>query len=109
MTGSRFRLSHRQFSLPDLPAGRPSIRNITGEALAGLLWMHLNLPKNVSLAELEGCAADLANTIRIAASNTAIEQKIRALQVEKRCLPLSQAAVAHLARQSIALVRSAGV
>jgi hypothetical protein len=86
---------------------KASVNSITGEAVAGLLWMHLDIPNDASLAEVEECANDLVNDIRAGSSQAHIEQRLRVLQLKRFCRPVSLPAVETAARRSIAVVRSA--
>jgi hypothetical protein len=88
---------------------KPTLRDITGEAVAGLLWMYLDIPTDASRAELEGYASDLVDRIRVAGCDADIEQTIKALQVDKLCRPLNLAAISTVAKKSIAVVRAARV
>ena len=84
------------------------INAIRGEAVAGHLWMRLNVPKDASRDELERHARDLIDDIRSDDSQAAVERRIRILQVQKLCRPLNLAAVSELAQKSIAVARSVG-
>ena len=54
--------------------------DILDEVVAGLLWMTLDLPQDVSRAELEAFAHQLVARIRFGANETAIESEIIFLQ-----------------------------
>ena len=82
------------------------INAIKDEAVAGHLWMHLNVPKDASRDELERYARDLIDGIDTDDSQAAVERQIRILQVQKLCRPLNLAAVSDLAQKSIAVARS---
>jgi hypothetical protein len=83
------------------------VNNIAGEAVAGLLWMHLDIPNDASAAEVDACAKDLVKDIRAGSSQAVIEQRLRILQVKQFCRPVNLLALAAAAKRSIALVRSA--
>lgn len=83
------------------------INSIKDEAVAGHLWMRLNVPKDASRDELERHARALIDGIVSDDSQAAVERQIRILQVQKLCRPLNLAAVSDLARKSIAVARSA--
>src|SRR5579862_7852928 len=83
------------------------INSIKGEAVAGHLWMQLNVPKDASRDELERYARDLIGGIDCDGSQDAVERQIRILQVQKLCRPLNLATIPELARKSIAVARSA--
>ena len=82
------------------------INAIRDEAVAGHLWMRLNVPKDASRDELERHARDLIDGIDSDGSQAAVERHIRILQVQKLCRPLNLAAVTELAQKSIAVARS---
>jgi hypothetical protein len=82
------------------------IKSIKDEAVAGHLWMRLNVPKDASRDELERHARDLIDGIGSDDSQAAVERQIRILQVQKLCRPLNLAAVSELASKSIAVARS---
>jgi hypothetical protein len=83
------------------------INVIKDEAVAGHLWMRLNVPKDASRDELERHARALIDRIDAGDSQASVEQQIRVLQVQKLCRPLNLAAVSALARDSIAVARFA--
>jgi len=88
---------------------RDKIGVITSEVVAGLLWMYLNMPDDISRSELEKHACDLVGEIKSGSSLAVVEEKIRILQVKKLCRPINLSTVDDVARRSIAVVRSAGV
>ena len=83
------------------------INSIKGEAVAGHLWMRLDVPKDASRDELERYARDLIDDIDSDGSQDAVERQIRILQVQKLCRPVNLATIPELARKSIAVARSA--
>jgi len=83
------------------------INSIKDEAVAGHLWMRLDVPKDASRDELERYARDLIDGIDTDGSQAAVERQIRILQVQKLCRPVNLAIISELARKSIAVARSA--
>ena len=83
------------------------INSIKDEAVAGHLWMRLDVPKDASRHELERYARDLIDGIDTDGSQAAVERQIRILQVQKLCRPVNLAIISELARKSIAVARSA--
>jgi hypothetical protein len=83
------------------------INAIKDEAVAGHLWMRLNVPTDASRRELECHARELIERIGDDDSQASVEQQIRVLQVQKLCRPLNLTALSALARDSIAVARSA--
>jgi hypothetical protein len=57
--------------------------SILDEVVAGLLWMALDLPQDVSRPELETFAHQLVARIRFGASETMVESEIAFLQSEQ--------------------------
>ena len=100
-----------------LPAPRPAVpvhahktkfnprSDILDEVVAGLLWITLDLPHDVSRPELEAFAHQLVGRIKFGASETAIESEIIFLQSGQLGRPADQDAIHTLAGRVIAAVR----
>jgi hypothetical protein len=70
---------------------------ILDEVVAGLLWMALDLPQDVSRPELESFARQLVSRIRFGASDSVIESEIAFLQSEQLGRPANRDAIRALA------------
>ncbi len=57
--------------------------DILTEVVAGLLWMTLDLPQDVSRPELETVAHHLVSQIKFGAGETAVESQIAVLQSDQ--------------------------
>lgn len=79
---------------------------ILDEVVAGLLWMTLNLPQDVSRLELEGFAHQLVSRIRIGANAAAVEREIVGLQCGQLGRPANPAAIHGLAGRVMDAVRN---
>ncbi len=79
--------------------------DILDEVVAGLLWMTLDLPQDVSRPELERFAHQLVARIRFGASETAIESEIAFLQCEQLGRPANRDAIQELAGRVMNAVR----
>jgi len=100
-----------------LPAPRPAVpvhahktkfnprSDILDEVVAGLLWITLDLPQDVSRPELEAFAHQFVGCIKFGASETAIESEIIFLQSGQLGRPADQDAIHTLAGRVIAAVR----
>ncbi len=76
------------------------------EVVAGLLWMALDLPQDVSRPELEGFAHRLVSCIRIGASEAAVEREITGLQSGQLGRPANPAAIHRLTGRVMDAVRN---
>ena len=79
--------------------------DILDEVVAGLLWMTLDLPQDVSRPELEGFAHQLVARIRFGASENAIETEIAFLQCEQLGRPANRDAIHALAARVFGAVK----
>jgi hypothetical protein len=79
--------------------------DVLAEAVAGLFWMHLNLPEDISGTELEGYADGLISSIQSGASELAIEQRLKALQTAQLCQPLNLLAINLLTKRIFGVVK----
>ena len=70
--------------------------DILNEVVAGLLWMTLDLPQDISRLELESVAHQLVARIRFGASLPAIESEIAFLQSEQLGRPANRDAIHEL-------------
>jgi hypothetical protein len=78
---------------------------ILDEVVAGLLWMTLDLPRDVSRPELENFAHQLVARIKFGASEIAIETQIAFLQSNQLGRPVDPEAIHGLANRVISAVR----
>jgi len=104
-------------ALPGLHSARPAApihahktkfnprAGILDEVVAGLLWMTLDLPQDVSRPELETFAHQLVARIKFGASETAVETQIAFLQSDQLGRPVNQEAVHGLAGRVMSAVR----
>jgi hypothetical protein len=79
--------------------------DVLAEAVAGLFWMHLNLPEDISGTELEGYADAIISSIQGGAAELAIEQRLKALQTAQLCQPLNLLAISLLTKRIFAVVK----
>jgi len=79
--------------------------DVLAEAVAGLFWMHLNLPEDISGTELEGYADAIISSIQGGAAELAIEQRLKALQTAQLCQPLNLLAINLLTKRIFAVVK----
>jgi hypothetical protein len=79
---------------------------ILDEVVAGLLWMALDLPQDVSRPELEGFAHRLVSCIRIGASEATVERVIVGLQCGQLGRPANPPAIHRLAGRVMDVVRN---
>ena len=79
--------------------------DILDEVVAGLLWMALDLPQDVSRPELEDIARQLVARIRFGAGKSAIEDEIVFLQSEQLGRPADRDAIQELAGRVIGAVK----
>ena len=82
---------------------------IATEAVAGLLWMYLNVPGDASRPEFETHAQALVAKIRCNPGLAFAEQQLRVLQVQILCGRLDLFRMTELARRVVAVVRGAGL
>jgi len=73
--------------------------DILDEVVAGLLWITLDLPQDVSRRELEAFAHQLVGRIKFGASETAIESEIVFLQSGQLGRPADHDAIHALANR----------
>ena len=81
--------------------------DILDEVVAGLLWMALDLPEDVSRPELEIFAHQLVARIRFGASKCGIESELAFLQSEQLGRPVNRDAIAELAGRVFGAVKGA--
>ena len=79
---------------------------ILDEVIAGLLWMSLDLPADVSRLELESFAHHLVIQIQAGAAESEIEQEIAALQSGQLCRPANPEMIQGLVLRAIGAVRA---
>ena len=80
--------------------------DILDEVVAGLLWISLDLPPDVSRPELESFAHQLVARIRFGASASAIESEIAFLQSEQLGRPANRDTIRALAIRVIGAVKA---
>ena len=73
------------------------------EAIAGLLWMYLDVPEDASKTELEEYAREIVRRIHADASEAAIAEHIRSLQSNQLCQMPNPPAIRTLARRALAV------
>jgi hypothetical protein len=78
---------------------------ILDEVIAGFLWLHLDLPDDVSRSEIETFARRLVARINIEADETAIQSELVLFQRNQFCRPINMDVARNLARRSIAAVK----
>jgi hypothetical protein len=78
---------------------------ILDEVVAGLLWMTLDLPEDVSRPELETFAHQLVARIRFGASEAAIESELAFLQSDQLGRPANHDAIHGVAGRVMNAVR----
>ena len=79
--------------------------DILDEVVAGLLWMTLDLPQDVSRPELEHFAHQLVAHIRFGANENMIESEIAFLQSDQLGRPANRDAIHELAARVIGAVK----
>jgi hypothetical protein len=79
--------------------------DILDEVVAGLLWMTLDLPQDVSRPELEDFAHRLVARIRFGAGGCAVEGEIIFLQSDQFGRPANRDAIHELAGRIIGAVK----
>jgi hypothetical protein len=79
--------------------------SILDEVVAGLLWMSLDLPQDISRPELETFAHQLVTRIKFGASAIAVENEITFLQSDQLGRPANHDAIHGLAGRVISAVR----
>lgn len=80
--------------------------DILDEVVAGLLWMTLDLPQDVSRQELEGFAHQLVARLQFGASACVIESEIASLQCGQLGRPANREAIRDLAGRVVAAVKT---
>ena len=79
--------------------------SILDEVVAGLLWMTLDLPQDISRPELETFAHQLVTRIKFGASAAAVESEITFLQSDQLGRPANHEAIHGLTGRVICAVR----
>ena len=79
---------------------------ILDEVVAGLLWMALDLPEDVTRSELEIFAHQLVARIKFGAGEDMIESEIAFLQSEQLGRPANRDAIRDLTGRVIGAVRT---
>lgn len=79
--------------------------DILDEVVAGLLWMALDLPQDVSRPELETFAHQLVARIRFGAGECAVESEIAFLQSEQLGRPANRDAIHELTVRVLGAVK----
>ena len=79
--------------------------DILDEVVAGLLWMALDLPQDVSRPELEDFAHQLVARVRFGANACMLESEIALLQSEQLGRPANRDAIHDLAGRVIGAIK----
>ncbi len=93
---------------PTAPAHRTKFNpraDILDEVVAGLLWMTLDLPSDISRPELETFAHQLVTRIKFGAGASSIEDAIAFLQSDQLGRPVDQDAIRGLTARVINAVK----
>lgn len=85
---------------------RPRLE-LLDEVVAGLLWMQLDLPRDIARDEMEAFAHRLVSRIRTGAGAAAIAVEIAGLQSGQLGRPANLAVIRDLAGRAIAVVSGA--
>ncbi len=80
--------------------------SLLDEIVAGFLWMHLDLPEDVTRDEIESFARHVIVRINFGADEAAVERELAMFQFNQFCRPVKRDIVRALARRSIAAVTS---
>lgn len=72
---------------------------VVHEAVAGLIWLYLDLPDDASREEVEGYADGLIVRIREGATPDILAREIQSLQVTRLCRDSDQRAIRTLAER----------
>ena len=75
--------------------------DLMDQMVAGLLWMSLDLPRDVSRREMEMLAHQLVLRIRAGFDNAALEREFTLLQLEQFCRPQNHAAIREVIRRAV--------
>jgi hypothetical protein len=81
--------------------------DLLDEVVAGLLWLQLDVPDDVSRDEIEDVAHLLVTRILDNAGEDAIESELVVLQGLQFCRPANRAMLRELARRLVLVVRGA--
>ena len=94
-----------------VPAARMKAlsQDVLDEAVAGLLWMHLKVPKDASRDELQDYAHEIVRRVHAGAPETAIVDYIRTLQCDQLCELPNLPVIHDLARRAVGMVRQARI
>jgi len=79
--------------------------DILNEVVAGLIWIQLDLPENVSRSELETVAHRLVQRIIANASVRAVEDELTFLQRDQFCRSVKPEVIRELARRIMSAVK----
>lgn len=88
--------------MPDRIASPKIVR----EAVAGLIWLYLDLPDDASRLEVEWCAGQIIASMLNGGTEDSLEKTIRSLQAACFCEISSASAIRALARRCAATTRS---
>src|SRR4051812_19771278 len=84
--------------------GLPFAPDLTDQVVAGLLWMSLDLPDDVSRREMEMLAHNLVLRIRTNVAQPALEQDIALVQLEQFSRAPNFSAIRDLVRRAVTVV-----
>jgi hypothetical protein len=79
--------------------------DILNEVVAGLIWIQMDLPENVSRSELETVAHRLVQQIIANAGVRAVEDELTFLQRNQFCRPVKPEVIRELARRTMSAVK----
>ncbi len=80
-------------------------QEILEEVVAGLLWMQLDLPRDVGRGEMQAMAHRLVTRIRTGATETMVAAEIADFQLRRFCRPANLPVIRDLTRRSVDAVR----
>ncbi len=81
--------------------------DLLDEVVAGLLWLQMDVPGDVSRGEIEEIAHQLVTRIRANTGEDVIESELLVLQGLQFCRPANRALLQALARRLVRVVRAA--
>jgi hypothetical protein len=82
----------------------PFAPDLTDQVVAGLLWMALDLPDDVSRREMERLAHHLVLRIRTNVAQPALEQDVALMQLEQFSRAPNFSAIRDLVRRAVTIV-----
>jgi hypothetical protein len=89
----------------DIKTGLAFVPDLMDEVVAGLLWMSLDLPEDVSRPEVERLAHHLVLRIKAHDERISLEQAVAYLQLEQFGRPPDFAAIRDLVGRAVKVVK----